>query len=42
MSDLAGVYDFKGNRPNPDWRRPESFEVGMSWRLFHFTAGRGE
>jgi hypothetical protein len=41
MSDLAGVYDFKGNRPHPDWRGPEAFEVGMSWRLYHLTSGRG-
>ena len=41
MSNLAGVYDFKGNRPHPDWSGPESFEVGMSWRLYHLNAGRG-
>jgi SAM-dependent methyltransferase len=26
--------------PEPDWRGPDSFEVDMSWRLYHLTAGR--
>ncbi|OGD75269.1 MAG: hypothetical protein A2Y64_04295 [Candidatus Coatesbacteria bacterium RBG_13_66_14] len=40
MSNLPGVYDFKGKKPHPDWRGPETFEVGMSWRLYHLTSGR--
>ncbi|MCK4593306.1 hypothetical protein KAU45_02305 [bacterium] len=38
MTGLGGVYDFKNNHPHPDWHGPKSFEVQMSWRLYHQTS----
>ncbi len=42
MTGLAGVYDFKNNRPHPDWHGPTSFEVQMSWRLYHLISTEEE
>jgi len=40
MSNLPGVYDFQAKRPHSDWRGPETFKVGMSWRLYHLRTER--
>jgi SAM-dependent methyltransferase len=42
MTGLTEVYDFKNNRPQPSWDGPKSFEVGMSWRLYHLTSSEGK